>query len=99
MGTTKVTGRPTQKDIAVAAQRTQATVSMVLHKSKRPSVPAATAAHPQLAEELGYRRTIRPHVSQCRTMTLACVIPTLPSIYPGLVKGLQSVAAPAAMTS
>ncbi len=90
--------RPTQKDIAAAAGVSQATVSMVLNKAETPSVPDATRARIlKLAGELAYQpnhpaRTLR----NARTMTLACVIPDITNpFYPGLVRGLQTIAAPA----
>ena len=90
--------RPTQKDIAVAAGVSQATVSIVLNKVETPSVPTATRERIlKLAGELGYRpnhpaRTLR----SARTMTLACVVPDITNpFYPGLVRGLQTTAAPA----
>jgi LacI family transcriptional regulator len=90
--------RPTQKDIAVAAGVSQATVSIVLNKVETPSVPTATRERiMKLAGELGYQpnhpaRTLR----SARTMTLACVVPDITNpFYPGLVRGLQTTAAPA----
>src|SRR6201989_3664395 len=90
--------RPTQKDIALAAGVSQATVSIVLNKVETPSVPEPTRLRIQkLADELGYRpnhpaRSLR----NARTMTLACVVPDITNpFYPGLVRGVQSVAAPA----
>src|ERR1700730_536187 len=88
-------GRPTQKDIAVAAGVSQATVSMVLNKSETPSVPAATRARIlKLAGEFGYRPNHPARMFRsARTMALACVIPDITNpFYPGLVRGLQSVA-------
>lgn len=90
--------RPTQKDIALAAGVSQATVSIVLNKVDTPSVPEPTRARIlKLADEIGYRpnhpaRTLR----SARTMTLACVVPDITNpFYPGLVRGLQTTAAPA----
>jgi LacI family transcriptional regulator len=90
--------RPTQKDIAVAAGVSQATVSIVLNKVDTPSVPTVTRERIlKLAGELGYQpnhpaRTLR----SARTMTLACVVPDITNpFYPGLVRGLQTTAAPA----
>jgi LacI family transcriptional regulator len=90
--------RPTQKDVAAAAGVSQATVSMVLNKAETPSVPESTRARIlKLAGELGYQpnhpaRNLR----SSRTMTLACVIPDITNpFYPGLVRGLQRMAAPA----
>src|ERR1700730_1522679 len=91
-------GRPTQKDIAVAAGVSQATVSMVLNKSETSSVPAATRARIlKLAGEFGYRPNHPARMFRsARTMALACVIPDITNpFYPGLVRGLQTVAAPA----
>ena len=52
----RVSARPTQKDIALAAGVSQAAVSMVLNKSETPSVPQATRARIlKLAGELGYQ--------------------------------------------
>src|SRR3954463_10093621 len=94
----RVSARPTQKDIAGAAGVSQAAVSMVLNKAETPSVPQTTRARIlKLAGELGYQpnhpaRNLR----RARTMTLACVIPDITNpFYPGLVRGLQTVAAPA----
>lgn len=90
--------RPTQKDIALAAGVSQATVSIVLNKTDTPSVPAGTRDRIlKLAGELGYQpshpaRTLR----SARTMTLACIVPDITNpFYPGLVRGLQTTAAPA----
>jgi LacI family transcriptional regulator len=90
--------RPTQKDIALAAGVSQAAVSMVLNKAETPSVPAATRARIlKLAGEFGYQPNHPARMFRsARTMTLACVIPDITNpFYPGLVRGLQSVAAPA----
>jgi LacI family transcriptional regulator len=90
--------RPTQKDIALAAGVSQATVSIVFNKVETSGVPAATRERIlKLADELGYQpshpaRTLR----NARTMTLACVVPDITNpFYPGLVRGLQTTAAPA----
>src|ERR1700749_642676 len=90
--------RPTQQDIALAAGVSQAAVSLVLNKSETPSVPDATRARIlKLAGEMGYQ----PHhparmLRRARTMALACVVPDITNpFYPGLVRGVQSVAAPA----
>jgi LacI family transcriptional regulator len=88
--------RPTQKDIARAAGVSQAAVSMVLTKTETPSVPAATRARIlKLAGELGYQPNHPARMLRnARTMALACVIPDITNpFYPGLVRGLQSVAA------
>src|ERR1700758_3237381 len=90
--------RPTQKDIAAAAGVSQAAVSMALNKTETPSVPAATRARIlKLANELGYQPNHRARMLRsARTMALACVIPDITNpFYPGLVRGLQTVAAPA----
>jgi LacI family transcriptional regulator len=90
--------RPTQKDIALAAGVSQAAVSLVLNKTETPSVPDATRARIlKLAGEMGYQ----PHhparmLRRARTMALACVVPDITNpFYPGLVRGVQSIAAPA----
>jgi LacI family transcriptional regulator len=95
---TRNSARPTQKDIAAAAGVSQAAVSMVLNKSETPSVPAATRDRIlKVAGELAYQpshpaRTLR----SARTMTLACIVPDITNpFYPGLVRGLQTTAAPA----
>jgi LacI family transcriptional regulator len=90
--------RPTQKDIAVAAGVSQAAVSLVLNKSETPSVPAVTRERIlKLAGELGYQPNHQARMfRRARTMALACVIPDITNpFYPGLVRGLQSIAAPA----
>jgi LacI family transcriptional regulator len=90
--------RPTQKDIAAAAGVSQAAVSLVLNKAETPSVPAATRERIlKLAGELGYQPNHPARMFRsARTMALACVIPDITNpFYPGLVRGLQSVAAPA----
>jgi LacI family transcriptional regulator len=94
----RVAVRPTQKDIAIAAGVSQAAVSMVLNKTETPSLPAATRARIlKLAGELGYQPNHPARVLRsARTMALACVIPDITNpFYPGLVRGLQSVAASA----
>lgn len=71
---------------------------MVLNKSETPSVPAATRARIlKLAGELGYQPNHPARMFRnARTMALACVIPDITNpFYPGLVRGLQSIAAPA----
>src|ERR1700743_696965 len=97
-GSERLNPRPTQKDIALAAGVSQAAVSLVLNKSETPSVPDATRARIlKLAGEMGYQ----PHhparmLRRARTMALACVVPDITNpFYPGLVRGLQSVATPA----
>ena len=94
----RLNSRPTQKDIAQAAGVSQAAVSLVLNKSETPSVPGATRARIlKLAGEMGYQ----PHhparmLRRARTMALACVVPDITNpFYPGLVRGVQFVAAPA----
>jgi LacI family transcriptional regulator len=90
--------RPTQKDIAKAAGVSQAAVSMVLNRKETPSVPAATRARIlKLASELDYQPNHPARMLRSvRTMALACVIPDITNpFYPGLVRGLQSVAASA----
>jgi LacI family transcriptional regulator len=91
-------GRPTQKDIALAAGVSQAAVSLVLNKVETPSVPPATRTRIlEVAEGLGYRPNHPARMLRsARTMTFACVIPDITNpFYPGLVRGLQTVAAPA----
>lgn len=95
---TTAPARPTQKDIALAAGVSQATVSLVLNKVETPSVPPATRTRIlQVAEGLGYRPNHPARMLRsARTMTFACVIPDITNpFYPGLVRGLQTVAAPA----
>jgi LacI family transcriptional regulator len=90
--------RPTQKDIALAAGVSQAAVSLVLNKAETPSVPAVTRARIlKVAGELGYQPNHPARMLRsARTMTFACVIPDITNpFYPGLVRGLQTVAAPA----
>jgi LacI family transcriptional regulator len=94
----RANSRPTQKDIALAAGVSQAAVSLVLNKSETPSVPDATRARIlKLAGEMQYQ----PHhparmLRRARTMALACVVPDITNpFYPGLVRGVQSVATPA----
>src|SRR6201998_2667857 len=97
-GGARPNSRPTQKDIALAAGVSQAAVSLVLNKSETPSVPDATRARIlKLAGEMQYQ----PHhparmLRRARSMALACVVPDITNpFYPGLVRGVQSVAAPA----
>jgi LacI family transcriptional regulator len=93
-----VSARPTQRDVALAAGVSQATVSMVLNKADTPSVPEATRARVQkFARELGYQPNQPARILRsARTWTLACVIPDITNpFYPGLVRGLQRTAAPA----
>ena len=73
-------------------------MSLVLNKSETPSVPDATRARIlKLAGEMQYQ----PHhparmLRRARTMALACVVPDITNpFYPGLVRGVQSVATPA----
>src|SRR6266568_740506 len=90
--------RPTQKDIALAAGVSQATVSIVLNKAQTSSVPAATRDRIlKLAGELGYQPNHPARILRsARTMTLACIVPDITNpFYPGLVRGLQTTAAPA----
>ncbi|MBS0221236.1 MAG: LacI family DNA-binding transcriptional regulator [Proteobacteria bacterium] len=90
--------RPTQKDIAVAAGVSQATVSIVLNKVATTSVPVATRERIlKLAGEFGYQPNHPARILRsARTMTLACVVPDITNpFYPGLVRGLQTTAAPA----
>ena len=90
--------RPTQKDIALAAGVSQATVSIVLNKVETSAVPAATRERIlKLADELGYRPNHPARILRsARTMTLACIVPDITNpFYPGLVRGLQTAAAPA----
>src|SRR6201987_696294 len=96
-GGERFSSRPTQKDIAEAAGVSQAAVSLVLNKTETPSVPEATRARIlKLAGEMGYQ----PHhparmLRRARTMALACVVPDITNpFYPGLVRGVQSIAAP-----
>lgn len=90
--------RPTQKDIAAAVGVSQAAVSMVLNKAETPSVPSETRKRIlKVAGELGYQphhaaRTLR----SARTLTLASVVPDITNpFYAGVVRGLQTTAAPA----
>jgi LacI family transcriptional regulator len=90
--------RPTQKDIALAAGVSQAAVSLVLNKAETPTVPSQTRARIlKVAGELGYQPNHAARMLRSsRTMTFACVIPDITNpFYPGLVRGLQTVAAPA----
>jgi len=90
--------RPTQKDIALAAGVSQATVSIVLNKVETSSVPPATRERIlKLAGELGYQPNHPARILRsARTMTLACIVPDITNpFYPGLVRGLQTTAAPA----
>ena len=90
--------RPTLKDIAAAVGVSQAAVSMVLNKAETPSVPSETRKRIlKVAGELGYQphhaaRTLR----SARTLTLASVVPDITNpFYAGVVRGLQTTAAPA----
>jgi LacI family transcriptional regulator len=90
--------RPTQKDIALAAGVSQATVSIVLNKVETTAVPMATRERIlKLAEDLGYRPNHPARILRsARTMTLASVVPDITNpFYPGLVRGFQATAAPA----
>jgi LacI family transcriptional regulator len=90
--------RPTQKDIALAAGVSQATVSIVLNKVETSSVPMVTRERIlKLAGELGYQPNHPARILRsARTMTLACIVPDITNpFYPGLVRGLQTTAAPA----
>jgi LacI family transcriptional regulator len=89
--------RPTQKDIALAAGVSQATVSIVLNKAETSAVPTATRDRIlKLAGELGYQPNHPARILRsARTMTLACIVPDITNpFYPGLVRGLQTTAAP-----
>src|SRR5712671_6405255 len=88
--------RPTQKDIALAAGVSQAAVSLVLNKAETPTVPPETRARIlKMAGELGYQPNHPARMLRsARTMVFACVIPDITNpFYPGLVRGLQTVAA------
>jgi LacI family transcriptional regulator len=70
---------------------------MVLNKAETPSVPTETRKRIlKVAGKLGYQphhaaRTLR----SARTMTMACVVPDITNpFYAGLVRGLQTTAAP-----
>jgi LacI family transcriptional regulator len=94
---TRNSARPTQKDIAAAAGVSQATVSMVLNKAETPSVPAATRERVlKLAGQIGYQPNHLARILRsARTMMLACIVPDITNpFYPGLVRGLQTTAAP-----
>jgi len=95
---TRSSARPTQKDIAAAAGVSQAAVSMVLNKAETPSVPTATRERIlKLAGKLGYQPNHTARILRsARTMMLACIVPDITNpFYPGLVRGLQTTAAPA----
>ena len=80
--------RPTQKDIALAAGVSQATVSIVLNKVETSSVPEATRERIlKLAGEVGYQPNHPARILRsARTMTLACIVPDITNpFYPGLV--------------
>lgn len=90
--------RPTQKDVAVSAGVSQATVSIVLNHIEAASVPAATRARVRSAAlALGYvPNRLAQGLRTARSMTLACVIPDITNpFYPGFVRGVQEVAGPA----
>ncbi|MFI5002241.1 MAG: LacI family DNA-binding transcriptional regulator [Reyranellales bacterium] len=90
--------RPTQKLVASAAGVSQAAVSIVLNNPDCPALRPGTRARIQkVARELGYVPN-RPAqmLRAAQSQTLACVIPDITNpFYPGLVRGLQSIAGPA----
>jgi LacI family transcriptional regulator len=73
-------------------------VSLVLNKLETPSVPDSTRARIlKLASDMGYQPHHPARMLRCaRTMAIACVVPDITNpFYPGLIRGVQSVAAPA----
>lgn len=87
--------RVTQKDVAVRAGVSQATVSIVLTGAASPPVPAPTLARvEQAARDLGYVPNRAAQALRTRrTMTLACVIPDIANpFYPPFMRGLQQIA-------
>lgn len=87
--------RPTQKDIAIKAGVSQATVSMVLNAAITPAVSADTVARiKNAARELGYTPNRFAQALKTRkTMTIACVVPDITNpFYPRLIRGVQTVA-------
>jgi LacI family transcriptional regulator len=90
-----VSSRPTQKDVAIRAGVSQATVSMVLGGATTQSVSAETVLRIRaVAEELGYvPNRFAQALKTRRTMTIACIVPDITNpFYPGLIRGVQKIA-------
>ncbi|WP_018182737.1 LacI family DNA-binding transcriptional regulator [Kaistia granuli] len=90
-----MSNRPTQKDVAIRAGVSQATVSMVLGGASTQSVSAETVQRIRaVAEELGYvPNRFAQALKTRRTMTIACIVPDITNpFYPGLIRGVQKIA-------
>lgn len=87
--------RPTQKDVAVRAGVSQATVSMVLNGSDPTVVSTETRERiVSAAKELGYApNRFAQALKTRRTMTIACIVPDITNpFYPSLIRGVQKTA-------
>jgi LacI family transcriptional regulator len=85
--------RATQKDVALLAGVSQATVSMVISGASS-AIPAETAERiSAAARELGYMpNRFAQALKTNRTMTIACVVPDIANpFYPALMRAIQSV--------
>lgn len=86
--------RATQKDVAVLAGVSQATVSMVLSGASA-AIPAETFEKiTEAARQLGYiPNRFAQALKTNRTMTIACIVPDITNpYYPALIRGIQSIA-------
>ena len=82
----------TQKDVAVRAGVSQATVSIALNPESELNIPIKTVEKIQkVARELNYTpNRFAKALRTNRTQTLACIIPDITNpFYPALVKGVQ----------
>jgi LacI family transcriptional regulator len=87
--------RITQREVAQAAGVSQATVSIVMSRSRTHGIPAETFERVmQVARELGYVPNRQAQALKTkRTRTLACVVPDVTNpFYPSLVRGIQTIA-------
>ena len=85
--------RATQKDVALLAGVSQATVSMVISGASS-AIPAETSERiSAAARELGYMpNRFAQALKTNRTMTIACVVPDITNpFYPALMRAIQSV--------
>lgn len=88
-----MTKRITQRDVAIAAGVSQATVSMVLN-GETASIPGETLARVlEEAKKLGYvPNRFAQALRTNKSMTIACIVPDIANpFYSSLMRGIQSV--------